>query len=72
MKSTIRSDQVNGTDVYGAGNEHIGSIDHLVINKQSGKIACAVIMQANWTMGRAKQDLDQQPAQAARQALAAI
>ncbi|WP_173812370.1 PRC-barrel domain-containing protein [Limimaricola cinnabarinus] len=41
--STISSDRVNGTEVYGAGGEKIGHIDHLVIDKKSGKITYAVM-----------------------------
>ena len=39
----ITSDQVNGTEVYGAGGAHVGAIHHLVIDKPSGKIAYAVM-----------------------------
>ncbi len=39
----ISSDRVNGTEVFGAGGEKIGHIDHLVIDKVSGKISYAVM-----------------------------
>ncbi len=39
----ISSVDVNGTDVYNYNGEHIGDIDHLVIEKVSGKVAYAVI-----------------------------
>jgi hypothetical protein len=41
--SLIGSDKVEGTAVYGRDEEKIGSIDHLMIDKQSGKVAYAVI-----------------------------
>ncbi|TNC48763.1 PRC-barrel domain containing protein [Rubellimicrobium rubrum] len=41
--SVISSDRVNGTAVYGADGQHIGMIDHLVIDKVSGKIVYAVM-----------------------------
>lgn len=39
----ISSEDVNGTDVYGAGNQSIGSIDHLLIEKVGGRVAYAVM-----------------------------
>ena len=39
----ISSDRVNGTAVFGADRAQIGTIDHLVIDKVSGKIAYAVM-----------------------------
>ena len=41
--SVITSDRVNGTAVYGADGTHVGTIDHLVIDKVSGKITYAVM-----------------------------
>ena len=41
--SLVSSSNVNGTDVYGRDGSHIGSIDHLMIDKQSGKVAYAVM-----------------------------
>lgn len=39
----ISSEDVIGTDVYGAGDEVVGEIDHLMIEKISGKVAYAVM-----------------------------
>ena len=39
----ISSDRVIGTDVHGLSDETIGQIDHLLIEKMSGKIAYAVM-----------------------------
>lgn len=39
----VSSSDVNGTDVYSPSGEHLGSIDHLVIDKHSGQIAYAVM-----------------------------
>ena len=39
----ITSDRVNGTPVHGAGGTQIGVIDHLVIEKVSGRITYAVM-----------------------------
>ncbi|MGH6866072.1 MAG: PRC-barrel domain-containing protein [Methyloceanibacter sp.] len=39
----ISSEDVEGTDVYGAGDESIGKIDHLLIEKVSGRVAYAVM-----------------------------
>lgn len=39
----VSSSDVNGTEVYGNDGSHIGSIDHLMIDKQSGKVAYAVM-----------------------------
>lgn len=39
----ITSDRVQGTAVFGAGGEEVGTIDHLVIDKLSGKITYAVM-----------------------------
>lgn len=39
----ISSEDVEGTTVYGVGGEEVGSIDHLMIEKVSGKIAYAVM-----------------------------
>ncbi|NAZ36855.1 PRC-barrel domain-containing protein [Rubellimicrobium sp. CFH 75288] len=41
--NVITSDRVNGTAVYGLDDRHVGTIDHLVIDKQSGKIGYAVM-----------------------------
>ena len=39
----ISSEDVEGTSVYSPGREEIGSIDHLMIDKRSGKISYAVM-----------------------------
>ena len=39
----IGSDRVEGTNVYGANREKIGSIDRLMIEKKSGKVSYAVL-----------------------------
>jgi hypothetical protein len=39
----ISSDDVHGTDVYGPGDERIGEIDHLMIEKISGKVSYAIM-----------------------------
>lgn len=41
--SLVSSSNVNGTDVYGGDGAHIGSIDHLMIDKASGNVAYAVM-----------------------------
>jgi PRC-barrel domain len=41
--SLIGSDKVEGTAVYGADNEKIGSIERVMIEKQSGKVSYAVL-----------------------------
>ena len=41
--SLIASDKVEGTAVYGTGNDKIGSIENLMIDKVSGRIAYAVL-----------------------------
>ena len=39
----ISSEDVQGTDVYGVGNEAIGQIDHLLIERLSGRVSYAVM-----------------------------
>lgn len=39
----ISSEDVVGTDVYGRGDEVVGEIDHLLIEKVSGRVAYAVM-----------------------------
>ena len=39
----VSSDDVNGTEVYSPNGDHLGEIDHLMIDKQSGQIAYAVM-----------------------------
>ncbi|WP_408633694.1 hypothetical protein [Pseudorhodobacter aquimaris] len=37
---------MNGTEIYGNGGFHVGSIDHLMITEQSGKLAYAAVVLA--------------------------
>jgi hypothetical protein len=39
----ISSEDVQGTEVYGTGDEAIGEIDHLLIEKVSGRVVYAVM-----------------------------
>jgi len=39
----IGSDKVEGTNVYGATNEKIGSIERVMLGKRDGKVAYAVL-----------------------------
>lgn len=39
----ISSEDVEGTEVYGAGDDVVGEIDHLLIEKVSGRVAYAVM-----------------------------
>lgn len=39
----IESDRVEGTAVYGADRQHIGSVKRLMIDKKSGQVAYAVL-----------------------------
>jgi PRC-barrel domain len=39
----IASDRVEGTRVYGADGKHIGSIERLILGKQDGRVAYAVL-----------------------------
>ena len=39
----IGSDKVEGTAVYGANSQRIGSIERVMIDKMSGKVAYAVL-----------------------------
>jgi PRC-barrel domain protein len=39
----IGSDKVEGTNVYGANDQKVGSIERVMINKRSGKVAYAVM-----------------------------
>jgi hypothetical protein len=42
-RQLISSEDVEGTKVYGTGDKHIGQVDHLMIDKVSGRVAYAVI-----------------------------
>ena len=39
----ISSEDVEGTTVYGVGDKAVGEIDHLLIDKLSGRVAYAVM-----------------------------
>jgi sporulation protein YlmC with PRC-barrel domain len=39
----VSSSDVNGTEVYSPTGDHLGEIDHLMIDKHSGQIAYAVM-----------------------------
>lgn len=39
----VSSNDVNGTAVYGTGGDKVGEIDHLMIDKQTGKVSYAVM-----------------------------
>ncbi len=39
----IASDKVEGTKVYGADGEHIGSIERILVEKRGGKVSYAVL-----------------------------
>lgn len=41
--SMVSSADVNGTEVYSPTGDHLGEINHLMIDKQSGQIAYAVM-----------------------------
>jgi hypothetical protein len=41
--SCIASEDVHGTEVYGRDRRNIGEIDHLIIDKVSGRVAYAVM-----------------------------
>jgi sporulation protein YlmC with PRC-barrel domain len=41
--SLIGSDKVEGTAVYGANNEKIGSIERIIIEKTTGQVSYAVL-----------------------------
>jgi sporulation protein YlmC with PRC-barrel domain len=39
----VSSERVQGTEVYGPSGEHVGEIDHLMIERVSGRVAYAVM-----------------------------
>ena len=43
QQSLISSERVQGTTVYSPNGDEIGSIDHVMIDKQSGRVAYAVM-----------------------------
>ena len=42
-RTLVSSNEVNGESVYSPQGEHIGTIDHLMIDKKSGNVAYAVM-----------------------------
>ena len=42
-RQLISSEDVQGTEVYGIGDEKVGEIDHLMIDKLSGRVIYAVM-----------------------------
>ena len=42
-RQLISSADVEGTDVYGPGDDKVGEIDHLMIDKLSGRVTYAVM-----------------------------
>lgn len=41
--SLVSSSDVTGTEVYARDGAHVGTVDHLMIDKESGKVAYAVM-----------------------------
>lgn len=39
----IASDRVEGTAIYGSDNDKIGTVDKLLINKQTGRVTDAIL-----------------------------
>ena len=39
----ISTDKVKGTEVYNRRGDHLGEVEHLMVDKPSGKVAYAVI-----------------------------
>ena len=39
----ISSEDIHGTEVYGVGDKKVGDIDHMIIDKTSGRVAYAVM-----------------------------
>jgi len=52
----ISSEDIHGTEVYGVGNKNIGEIDHLIIDKTSGRVAY-VVHEFRWVYGPQPQSL---------------
>src|SRR5215203_4671396 len=50
-KPLIESDRVEGTTVYGAGGERIGTIKRLMVEKVSRRVAYAAIEFGLWEIG---------------------
>jgi hypothetical protein len=54
----ISSEDVEGTEVYGSGDEVIGEIDHLLIEKVAGRVAYAVMSFAQNKTGQPRWEID--------------
>ena len=39
----VSSNDIDGTEVYGADGNHIGEVDHMIIDKVSGRVAYVII-----------------------------
>ena len=42
-RQCISSEDIQGTEVYGADGKNVGEIDHLIIDKLTGRVAYAVM-----------------------------
>jgi sporulation protein YlmC with PRC-barrel domain len=42
-KTAISADRVEGTEVYNTKGDHLGEVEDVIIDKQSGKVAYAVM-----------------------------
>jgi len=42
-KTAIAADRVEGTEVYNTKGDHLGEVEDVIIDKQSGKVAYAVM-----------------------------
>jgi sporulation protein YlmC with PRC-barrel domain len=42
-RSQVSSNDVEGTEVYSPNGDHIGEIDHLIIDKNSGRVSYAIM-----------------------------
>ena len=50
----ISSEDVEGTEVYDMAGKNIGEVDHLMIDKMSGRVAYGVIsLAASWASATA-------------------
>jgi hypothetical protein len=51
----VSSEDIHGTEVYGADGKHIGEIDHLIIDKLSGRVSPMPLLASavSWDLGTA-------------------